>query len=126
VCRIGRSASIPTILLTDGLIHRSTGAFWLVVGVIFQQEEDVATFERAFQPLADFVAKEEPGTLSYGYAKSDSDPKRILIFERYATKKDYLDVHKSSAPFLAFRPQLAALGAKIEGHSYYEGGVGFI
>lgn len=102
------------------------GAFWLVVAVVFQQERDVVTFEKAFQPLADYVQSQELGTLSYAYAQSDSDPKRILIFERYATKADYLDVHKVSEPFLAFRPQLAALNAKIEGHSYIEGGLGFV
>lgn len=102
------------------------GAFWLVVSVVFQKEADVATFERAFQPLAEFVAAQELGTISYAYAKSDQDPKRVLIFERYASKSEYLDVHKASAPFLAFRPQLAALDAKIEGHSYYEGGLGFV
>lgn len=107
-------------------VHSPPGAFWLAVTVVFQQEEDVATFERAFEPLAAYVATEEPATLSYGLAKSDSDPRRILIFERYASKKDYLEVHKASEPFLAFRPQLAALGADIDGHSYYEGGLGFV
>ena len=102
------------------------GAFWLVVSVVFQQAADVATFEKAFQPLADFVALQEFNTISYAYAKSDKDPKRILIFERYASKSDYLDVHKASAPFLAFRPQLAALNAQVGGHSYYEGGLGFV
>ena len=102
------------------------GAFWLVVSVVFQQEADVATFERAFQPLVTFVADQEFNTISYAFAKSDRDPKRILIFERYASKSDYLDVHKASAPFIAFRPQLAALNAQIEGHSYYEGGLGFV
>lgn len=102
------------------------GAFWLVVAVTFNQEADVATFEKAFKPLAEYVTKAETSTLSYGFAKSDSDPKRILIFERYATKQAYLDVHKTSEAFLAFRPQLSALNAKIDGHSYYEGGLGFI
>lgn len=102
------------------------GAFWLVVAVVFQQERDVVTFEKAFQPLAEFVSQKELGTLSYAYAMSDSDPKRVLIFERYATKADYLDIHKKSEPFLAFRPHLAALNAKIEGHSYIEGGLGFV
>jgi quinol monooxygenase YgiN len=96
------------------------------VTIIVQNEADVATFEKAFQPLADFVAMDEPGTISYGYAQSDSDPRRILIFERYASKSAYLDVHKASKHFLTFRPQLAALNAKIEGHSYYEGGLGFV
>lgn len=102
------------------------GAFWLVVSVVFAKEADLETFEKAFQPLATYVAEEEAGTLSFGYARSDSDPKRILIYERYATKADYLDVHKASEPFLAFRPQLAALKAKIDGHSYYEGELGFV
>lgn len=96
------------------------------MAVVFNKEADVATFEKAFTPLTEYVTKQELATISYAYAKSDSDPKRILIFERYASKSDYLEVHKASAPFLAFRPQLAALNAQIDGHSYYEGGLGFV
>lgn len=121
--RCGRYVRLPTFTPKR---PTTPGAFWLVVAVVFQQEEDVATFERAFKPLADYVTMKEPATLSYGYAKSDADPRRILIFERYASKNDYLDVHKVSEPFLAFRPKLAALGADIDGHSYYEGALGFI
>ena len=43
-----------------------------------------------------------------------------MVFEKYADKDHaYLDVHKSSAPFLAFRPQLAALEPEITGESYF-------
>ena len=48
------------------------------------------------------------------------NPLRVLIYERYVDKHAYLEVHRTSAQFLQFRPALAALSPKIDGHSYFE------
>ena len=48
------------------------------------------------------------------------EPLRVLIYERYVDKQAYLEVHRTSAQFLQFRPALAALSPKIDGHSYFE------
>ena len=61
----------------------------------------------------------EPTTLAYSLLKSDKDPLTVMVFEKYEDKEHaYLQVHKSSAPFLAFRPRLAALAPVITGQSY--------
>lgn len=84
------------------------------------------TFEKAFTPLAAYVTEKEPHTVSYAYARSDKDPKKIMIYERYRDKEAYLDIHKHSEPFLKFRPQLQELDATIEGESYLESNLGFV
>ncbi len=105
----------------------TTGSFWLVVQVTFKSQEDVHTFEKAFAPLAAYVRDHEPTTTSYAMARSDRDETKLLIFERYTDKHTaYLKTHKDSEPFQRFRPQLAALGATIEGQSYLESGLGFV
>jgi hypothetical protein len=52
------------------------------------------------------------------------------VLERYKDKEHaYLTVHKSSGPFLAFRPKLLAMQdagyVTISGHSYLDAKVGF-
>ena len=65
----------------------------------------------------------------YELARSDKDPLRYLIYERYRSKADYLGAHRSSPAFLAFRPKMKALQDAgrivVSGHSYDEAGVGF-
>lgn len=115
-----QSSILPNFLPT-------LGAFWLVVQVTFRRSKDVETFKTAFAPLAALVKENEGGTLSYGLAQSDKDPRMVLIFERYTDKDDaYLQVHRSSEPFQVFRPQLAALRANISGESYIESDLGFV
>jgi len=115
-------------LLSEGrVLPPREGAFWLTVQVTFKRAEDVDIFKTAFAPLAAFVEKNEPRTLSYSMAQSDKDPKTVLLFERYVDKNDaYLEVHRKSAPFKVFRPQLAAMEATISGESYIESNMGFM
>ena len=105
----------------------TAGTFWLIVEATFKSEADLATFQDAFKTLSDYVSKNEPNTLTYQVAKSDKDPLKVVIVERYLTKDDYLNVHRTSQPFLKFRPILHALGPTISGNSYYGlEGVGFV
>ena len=93
----------------------------------FRSSEDVEIFKAAFAPIAAIVKENEAGTLSYGLAVSDKDPRMVLIFERYTDKVDaYLRVHRSSESFQVFRPQLASLKANIAGESYIESDLGFV
>ena len=95
------------------------GGWVLAVSMTFKSAEDLAEFERIFRPVADHVRAREPTTLAYSLLKSDKDPLTVMVFEKYEDKEHaYLQVHKSSAPFLAFRPRLAALAPVITGQSY--------
>jgi quinol monooxygenase YgiN len=102
------------------------GVFVLAVTMRFKTTSDYEKFVAIWTPVADHCRNYEPGTLSYEMMQSDKDPNQIMILERYATKDDYLEVHKKSAPFLTFRPQLAALEPEIAGQSYIESNVGYI
>jgi quinol monooxygenase YgiN len=101
-------------------------SFWLIVEVTFKSEADVKTFEAAWRPVAEYCRAHEPNTLSYQMARSDKEPFKIVMLERYKTKKDYLEVHRSSEAFLKFKPQLLALEPVITGHSYLESSIGYV
>ena len=62
-------------------------------------------------------------------AQSDKDPLVYQIYERYASKADYLGAHRSSPAFKAFRPRMKALQdageVNVSGSSFVEIGLGF-
>jgi quinol monooxygenase YgiN len=104
--------------------------FSLLVTLQFSLAEHKEKFLRDFQPLADYVKVQELDTLAYEVLLSEKDPLQVMIMERYKDKDvAYLMVHKSSAPFLAFRPKLQAMQeaghVTISGNSYLDSGVGF-
>ena len=65
----------------------------------------------------------------YEMAQSDKDPLVYQIYERYASKADYLGAHRSSPAFKAFRPRMKALQdageVNVSGSSFVEIGLGF-
>lgn len=102
--------------------------FVLDIHFTFKTKSDRDKFIELWRPLANHVLMHEPGTLSYELSVADSDPLRVLVFERYRTKDDY-HMHKASKPFEDFHNGLRE--SKIEwavkdGQSYYETGVGFM
>ena len=106
-------------------------SFSLLVAMTFQDAATKAEFLQDIQPLMDYVRDHEPTTLGYEVLLSDKDNLKALILERYTDKKNaYLSIHKSSAPFLTFRPKLQALmdagRVTISGESYEDAGVGFV
>ena len=108
----------------------SSSIFSLLVTISFDSIEYKQQFLKDFKPLADYVKTMETDTLAYEVLLSDSDPLKVLILERYRDKENaYLKIHKSSVPFLAFRPKLQAMQEKghvtISGNSYIDSGVGF-
>jgi quinol monooxygenase YgiN len=105
--------------------------FSLMVTLQFTAAEYKEQFLREMiQPEADYVKANEPGTLAYNVLLSDQDPLQVMVLERYQDKEEaYLQIHKSSTPFLAFRSKLQAMQeaghVTISGHSYLDSGVGF-
>mmetsp|Transcript_21465 Transcript_21465/g.35926 ORF Transcript_21465/g.35926 Transcript_21465/m.35926 type:complete len:150 (+) Transcript_21465:74-523(+) len=105
------------------------GAFYLGVKVTFPSLEDKLKFHEEFIPLSEYVRQKEFTTVSYEVLQSDKDRLQIYILERYTDKNAYLDIHKKSKEFLAFRAKFQELideGAKVDGDSYMETGIGFI
>lgn len=108
----------------------SSSIFSLLVTISFDSIEYKQQFLKDFKPLADYVKTSETDTLAYEVLLSDNDPLKVMILERYRDKENaYLKIHKSSVPFLAFRPKLQAMQEKghvtISGNSYIDSGVGF-
>ena len=102
------------------------GAFFLLVQMEFKSVADREKAEAIFAPEARWCRDHEPGTLSYEWARSDSNDRAIIVVERYADKETaYASVHKSSEAFKKFRPQLAALEPVINGHSYVASDIGY-
>lgn len=105
--------------------------FTLLVTLNFSGEEHKAQFLRDIEPVALYCKENESGTLAYEVLLSDSDPLQVLFLERYQDKEvAYLQIHKSSAPFLEFRAKLQAMQeqghVKISGHSYLDSGIGYV
>jgi quinol monooxygenase YgiN len=81
--------------------------FSLLVTLQFTEQQYKDQFLEFFRPVAQHVQQHEPDTLAYEVLLSDKDPLQVLILERYRDKDNaYLTVHRSSQPFLEFRPKL--------------------
>lgn len=103
----------------------------LLVELDFERESDVRRFLEGIDEVVEHVRRHEPGTLSYEVALSDKVPTKVVVMERYEDRENaYLDAHKSSAAFLAFRQKLRVMQdqhlVKVSGHSYRETGLGFV
>lgn len=99
--------------------------FSLLVTLQLTDESTKSQFLKDITPVAEHCRNHEPDTLSYQVLESDKDPLQVLILERYREKDHaYLQVHKSSAPFLQFRAKLQAMQedgkVSISGHSYLD------
>lgn len=124
----GPSANVRGLVAACTRSSASHQVFVLDIHFTFKSEKDRDKFIQLWRPLAKHVLLHEPGTLSYELSVGDSDPLRVLVFERYRTKDDY-HLHKASKPFEEFHNALRE--SKIEwtvkeGQSYYETGVGFM
>ena len=104
------------------------GAFALLITIKFSSVTDKLKFKELFTPFAEWVAINEPGTISYEMSESDKVDTQVFITERYKTKKDFIEVHRKTPTFLAFRQRLSDMSSSytMEGHSYVESNVGFI
>ena len=104
--------------------------FSLLVKLTFTEPKHKESFLADIAPLAQYVKEHELDTIAYEVLLSDKDPLRVLILERYKDKEHaFLTVHRTSQPFLDFRPKLQALQeaghVTIDGESFLDAGVGF-
>lgn len=112
-------------------IRRATKAesWCLIVNLEFQHLEAKDTFIREWDEIALWVQDNESFLLNYEILQSDADAKKVVIFERYASKQDYLEQHKSSSAFKVFRPKMQAMQDKgllvVTGTSYTDTIYGF-
>jgi quinol monooxygenase YgiN len=88
-----------------------------------------------FGEFATWIRQNEPGTLSYELAQSDTDQLEILITERYVNKVAYSEAHRTSSKFLEFKKAITdmnsesnreTLGWSLHGQSYNELNIGFM
>ena len=56
--------------------------FVLVVTYTFRSVADLEKALEIWKPLAEHVAANEPGTLTYEASKCDTDPTKLIISER--------------------------------------------
>ncbi len=96
----------------------------------FSTTASADSFLALFAPLASHVRDFEPTCLAYHLLRSDKEPLKFHIVERYADKAEAFEkVHRSSEAFLLFRGQLKLMEERkevvIEGQSYVDANVGF-
>ena len=103
-------------------------AFILAIQIKFKTIDKKNEFKALFKPLAEFVTKNEPGTLAYELFDSDKEETAIFLLERYRTKNDYLEVHRKTPEFLSFKENMMKMAESFEmnGHSYIQSDYGFV
>ena len=98
--------------------------FVLIVNVKMPAEL-LPEYRAQWGALAEHVRVNEPGALEYTLWESDKEPGYVMILEKYTDKEHaFLEVHRSSAPFAAFKQWMASKpeGTFVTtGHSYTEG-----
>eukprot|EP01026_Neomeris_dumetosa_P007245 TRINITY_DN12246_c0_g1_i18.p2 TRINITY_DN12246_c0_g1~~TRINITY_DN12246_c0_g1_i18.p2 ORF type:complete len:171 (+),score=5.61 TRINITY_DN12246_c0_g1_i18:72-584(+) len=101
---------------------------WLVIWINFDTIKDRDVFLEWWQPLAQYVAENEPGLLSYEIAISDLEPLQILVFERYVNRAYLEGVHQKSDAYWKFKNIVNQSSFNIvkQGMSYIETDLGFI
>ncbi len=101
--------------------------FVLAVSLEFESEAERDAWVEIWRPLAAHVARAEPDTLAFELAIADTDPRRALVFERYVDKHAFVEIHRRSEPYLAYKAATAALERppRVSGQSYFETNVGF-
>ena len=103
-----------------------------MVQLTFTELQYQEQFVRDITPLCQYIQQHESNTtLSYEVLFSDHNPLLVLILERYVNQPEaYLQIHKTSAPFLKFRAKLQTMQqhqvVTIDGSSYYDSGIGFV
>ena len=104
-------------------------AFVLSVSLQFTDATTSKELIAAWKEAAEWCYKYEDFLFAYEIAQSDKDPLKYVIIERYRSKDDYVNTHRSSPAFKRFRPKMRALqdGGRVvvTGDSYHELGVGF-
>lgn len=105
---------------------KNNDAFSLLVVLSFVDVLSQEHFRRDITPVAKYVNQlESHTTWSYQILQSVDRPHEMMVLERYQDKMNaYATIHKSSDPFLQFRPKLQAMAnnqkVQITGESYQD------
>jgi quinol monooxygenase YgiN len=123
---VGTSLSSSITAMTDG-----KPPFSLFVTLQFQDLSTKNEFLDDIRPLMEYIRVHEPTCIGYEVLLSDQNELQVLILERYQDKDiAFLQIHRSSAEFLAFRPKLQAMQSAgrvtMSGQSYYDSNLGFV
>ncbi|GBF91913.1 hypothetical protein Rsub_04637 [Raphidocelis subcapitata] len=106
--------------------RRHQKVFVLSVTLAFPSEAELEAFLTVWRPLAEYVKRNEPRTLSFELCHADNDPLKIMVYERYVSKSDYTEVHRSSGPMRAFKEATAGMKFTVTGQSFYESNIGYM
>ena len=74
----------------------------------FANKADRDSFTNSWAPLAARVLRDEPNCLSYEMCNDNSDETKVIIYERYVSKRDLDGAHQQS---LAEHKKTAVMGA---------------
>lgn len=126
---VGPQSNAPKT--TTGHLKRTNDkAFVLHVQLRFTTASAAERLLADWRPVANYCLANEPFLFSYEIAQSDKNPLLFSMYERYRSKTDYLERHKASAAFLAFREKMKAMQeageVAVSGESFVELGVGFV
>ncbi len=83
----------------------------VVIARIKAKEEHVEELETAFRGMVEWVAANEPGTLTYTCNRSSQNPNEYVFLERY-TDEQAFQVHSASERFAEFA---MSLQGKLDG-----------
>lgn len=116
------------MLSTDSSSRQHSKSFLLGIGLKFKDISSRDEFYKFLKPYAEWVRKNEYGTLSYEVFQDEKNELNIYFLERYKTKNDYLNVHRKSEEFLKYKANMIALSDKYElnGNGYYQSQYGFV
>lgn len=100
--------------------------FVLAVSLSFKDVGERDKWINAWLPMVEQVKANEPGTISYELCMGDTEPQKLLVYERYVDKAAYEEVHRNSEAMLKFKQATASIKAQVQGQSYYETNHGFM
>ena len=99
-------------------------AWSLTIHLRFKDTESRREFMKHWAPLARYVRDAEPFCLLFEAIQSDKDPLLLIVDERYIDKNVYVEKHRSSAAFHAFRPYMQKLQDEAKVEVVGESGIG--
>eukprot|EP00887_Chlorella_sp_A99_P006640 scaffold3.g6640.t1 len=114
------------MLLVQEGDERPTGAHSFLSRRSHSRDRDV--FIGNWKPLAEWVEANEPGTLCFEMLVADTDPLKIMVYERYTSREAFTEVHRHSAPYLKWKeeqvPWRKEHNVEVGGQSYFTSGAG--
>eukprot|EP00758_Cryptobia_borreli_P007399 Tbor_TRINITY_DN5290_c0_g2::TRINITY_DN5290_c0_g2_i2::g.16582::m.16582/K06966/K06966; uncharacterized protein len=96
--------------MSDPIINpaEDTGKLTLIVRITLKSEENTTDFINAFRDLFIHCTMREPGTTLYELHQSKSNPKVMIIMEKFSNQKA-VEAHQSSEEYKAFVAKVSQL-----------------